>query len=86
MDGLLKVSPKQMDQSKCGEIPCFQFFVLYASRQFQRTLSKSQGALWEVQPRKGCDLGQIPHRFGQSPLIMAVLGYAPGFLQECTHL
>ncbi len=73
MYGLLKVSSKQMNESKCGETSCLQFLVMYASCQFQRMLSMS-------------DLGKVPLRFRERLLIVTGLSYLPGLLQQRIHL
>ena len=39
-----------------------------------------------VHPHEGRDLGQVPLRFHQRPLIVTGLCHAPGFLQERSHL
>src|SRR5205807_8146888 len=85
VDGLLKVSSEKMDRSKGGETSGFQFLVLYASCQGERTLSMHQGTRWVI-PHDGCDLCQVPRRFRQRSLIGTGLGHLPGFLQQRLHL
>src|SRR5947209_15184718 len=76
VDGFLVVSSENMDRSKRGETSGFQFRVLDASCQGERTLSMHRGTLWVI-PHDGCNLCPVALRFRQCLLFGAVLGHVP---------